>query len=340
MSTPIRITNLPGAKEPTLAVDDRGGIHVAFGVGDALYLTSMPASDTAFSAPMKIAQAGHLALGMRRGPRLVAYGKSLVVSAVYGQQGGGRDGELLVWRSMDGGKSWLGPATVNDVSGAAREGLHAMAAASDGTLACAWLDLREKGTAVFASVSKDSGKTWSRNAQVYRSPDGTVCECCHVSACFAPNGELLVMFRNVLKGNRDMYLCRSRDRGKSFTPAQKLGVGSWPLNACPMDGGMVVTAANGQTKTAWRREETVYTCSPGEREQPIEIGQQPWMAAGKEGFWSTWLVGRPGKLRIQNPTGTITTLAKGANDPVLCSAGGVVAVAWTGLGGLWTSRLT
>ena len=340
MVTPLRITNLPGAKGPSLALDAQGTMHVAFGAENALYLASASASDSTFTAPVKIAQAGRLALGMRRGPRLTVSGKTLVVSAIYGQQGDGRDGELLAWRSNDEGKSWQGPATVNDVPGAAREGLHAMAAAPDGTLACAWLDLREKGTTVFASVSSDGGKTWSRNTRVYRSPAGTVCECCHVSVCFTPSGELLVMFRNVLAGNRDMYLCRSSDKGKSFTPAQKLGVGSWLLNACPMDGGMIATSAKNGIVSAWRREETIYTCTPGKAEKPIEVGQQPWIASGKGGTWCAWLVGRPGKLRLQDPTSAIRTLAEGANDPVLsASSKGTVALAWTGQGGLFATRV-
>lgn len=338
MLTPLRITNLPGAKGPSLALNAEGMMHVVFGAENALYLASKSAGDSTFTTPVKIAQAGRLALGMRRGPRIAISGKTLVVSAIYGQQGNGRDGELLVWRSTDGAASWQGPATVNDAPGAAREGLHAMGAAPDGTLACAWLDLREKGTTVFASISSDGGKTWSSNTLVYRSPSGTVCECCHLSVCFTPSGELLVMFRNVLAGNRDMYLCRSSDKGKSFTAVQKLGVGSWLLNACPMDGGMIATSAKNGIVSAWRRVDVVYTCIPGKPEQRIEVGQQPWIASGKGGTWCTWLVGRPGKLRLQDPTGTIRTIADGANDPVLsASSKGMVALAWTGQGGLFAT---
>lgn len=339
MANLIQVTRLPGAKEPSVALDSAGRMQIAFGAGDTLYLASESRQKGAFSAPIKIGQAGHLALGMRRGPRLVAYGKTLVVSVIYGQQGGGHDGELLTWRSNDGGAAWSGPTTVNDVPAATREGLHAMAIAPDGTLACAWLDLREKGTTVFASSSRDGGKTWSRNTCVYRSPAGTVCECCHVSLCFNAKNELLVMFRNVLQGNRDMYLCYSQDKGKTFSAAQKLGVGSWLLNACPMDGGMIAISARGAVQSIWRREGTVYTCLPGHKEQALETGQQPWNAAGKDGFWSAWLVGRPGKLRVQNPTGAITTLAEGANDPVLCAKNGTVALSWTGPDGIWATRL-
>ncbi len=333
MTNPVRVPSLPGAKNPSVVLDDRGTIHVAFGAENVLYLASTNPAGTAFSPAVKIAQGNRLALGMRRGPRLALAGKTLVVSAVYG-------GELLAWRSTDGGKTWHGPMTVSDSPGAAREGLHAMASALVGTLACAWLDLREKGTTVFASLSNDAGKTWGRNMLVYRSPSGTVCECCHVSAAFTPSGELLVMLRNVLDGNRDMYLCLSPDRGKSFAPAQKIGVGSWPLNACPMDGGAIASDAKGRIFSAWRREETVYLCSPGQVERRIEEGQQPWVAAGKSGTWCAYLVGRPGRLRLRDPGGVISTVAEGANDPVLSANNrGAVALAWAGPSGLYAARL-
>ena len=45
------------------------------------------------------------------------------------------------------------------------------------------------------------------------------------------------MFRNNVNGSRDEYLVESRDGGRSFAAARKLGSGTWPLNGCPMDGG-------------------------------------------------------------------------------------------------------
>ncbi len=51
-----------------------------------------------------------------------------------------------------------------------------MTSGDDGALWCVWLDLREKGTVLYASKSMDHGETWSKNILVYRSPDGSICE--------------------------------------------------------------------------------------------------------------------------------------------------------------------
>jgi hypothetical protein len=264
-----------------------------------------------------------------------------VITAVYGRQGGGRDGDLLAWRSKDEGKSWQGPITVNDVPGAAREGLHAMAASTTGALASVWLDLRGKGTQILASISRDGGATWEANQVVYRSPDGTVCECCHPSTAYDGTGRLYVMWRNWLGGARDMYLSQSDD-GKTFGAAQKLGEGTWPLNACPMDGGGIAVAANGSVTTFWRRNQSLFACAPGETERLIGKGEQGWAAYSANVAYFVWLERRGGMLWAQVAGQPSQILAPVAEDPVVASApfgkGPVIAVWQEGAGDNTTIR--
>lgn len=319
------------AKEPQLAVRGKT-VYVAYGAGDRLYVQRSDDAGARFAPPVSLPTAGHLALGMRRGPRVACAGPTLVVTAVYGRQGGGKDGELTSWRSTDGGKTWKGPTPVSDVPGAAREGLHAMAATADGTLACAWLDLRAKGTAVWVAVSTDGGASWSPNRPAYRSPSGSVCECCHPSLAFGPRGRLYLMFRNALDGARDMYLTASDDLGATFAPAQKLGRGTWPLNACPMDGGAVAVTPEGRVETVWRRNHKVYACAPGQPERELGDGTQPWLALVEGRPLTVWL-DDAGSIRTAGPR-PAPALPKGV-DPVVAAVGGQALAAWAdGDGGI------
>src|SRR5271154_2156753 len=145
----------PGAKQPQLAVRLDGKIYLAFGAGNAIFCTTSTDGGKSFAPPKKVGEAGVMALGMRRGPRIASSDKSVVVTAVVGEQGRGRDGDLLAWRSDGGGEKWAGPVKVNTEPGSAREGLHHLTVAPDGTFYCVWLDLREKQTQVYGAASSD-----------------------------------------------------------------------------------------------------------------------------------------------------------------------------------------
>jgi hypothetical protein len=159
-----------------------------------------------------------------------------------------------------------------------------MAAHGD-TAFAAWLDLRTPdGTTLYGASSTDGGRTWSRNVLVYRSPSGTICQCCHPSVTMGDDGAWYVMFRNAIAGARDMYVVRAASavrvaetpvQTQTQTPAQKQGRGTWPLDACPMDGGGI-TASGTTVVTTWRREGTVFLQKDAQStEEEIGPGRQP-----------------------------------------------------------------
>lgn len=326
----VRVAEDRKARQPQAAVDADGRIFVAFGLGDEVRCARSTDGGATFDAKA-VGSPGKLALGMRRGPRVAATGKSVVVSAIGGREGGGRDGDLWAWYSADGGETWGEPKRVNAVSASAREGLHGMASGPEGAVFCAWLDFRNDRMEIFGARSADGGATWEPDALVYRSPGVSVCTCCHPSVAFAPDGTLYVLWRNDVKGARDMYLAKSTDGGKSFDAATKLGEGTWTINACPMDGGAVAVGPEGVVETAWRREGVVFADRPGRPERKLGEGVQPWIAAGPGGPTVAWLARRPGPLLVLAPGASEPiTLAEVAGDPVVASGlggrGPVVAV--------------
>lgn len=318
-------------QQPQVAVDRQDVVHVAFGVGNAVRYCRSGDGGKTFSKPVELPELGVLSLGMRRGPRIAASQSGVCVSVIAGKQGKGRDGDVLALRSTDGGQTWLGPVTVNDVADAAREGLHAMAAAPGGDLCCVWLDLRHRKTEVMASVSKDGGRSWGPSVVVYRSPDGSVCECCHPSVAYDPEGRIFVQWRNSLGGERDMYVASSED-GVTFSQATKLGIGAWPLDACPMDGGGIAAVAPGKVATIWRREQEIFLLANDEREERrLGAGEQPWISATAAGPFVVWLTKRGQAAMLLVPGGTPEELVARAYDPVIATGPGgrgPVVAAW------------
>lgn len=327
-----RVTAQEEARQPQVAVDEDGTIHVVYGVGNSIRVVKSSDGGRSFSAPEVVGEVPALALGMRRGPRIAVTGKSMVATAVGGTLGNGKDGDVLSWRSADNGLTWSGPSRVNTVAGSAREGLQGLAAGPDGRVFCAWLDLRNNRTEIFGAASSDGGKTWQADALVYRSPERSVCECCHPSVTFAPDGTLYVMWRNQFKGNRDLYVIASKDGGTTFGKAAKLGRQSWSLNQCPMDGGAIAALSDGSASTVWMRNGMVLATSPKDAERALDAGVQPWCATGPEGIYNVWLKSRPGALQMLTPDAEKPyRLTETANDPVVASCWnghGPVFAAW------------
>jgi hypothetical protein len=257
--------------QPQLAA--RGDeVYVVVGRGESVVVARSDDGGRSFGEPVALPFTGRLSLGQRRGPRIAVSDEAVVVAAVTGAVGGGKDGDVVVTRSTDRGRTWSPPMVINDVPAAAREGLHALAAGADGRVVAAWLDLRAGGTRVYSAVSSDAGATWQPDTLVHASSSGAVCECCHPSIAIGTGGEVAVMFRNSVGGNRDMYVARSDDGGR-FGAAVKLGRGTWELNACPMDGGGLVVGPRGELTAVWRREGTVFLTTGDGPEERIGDGR-------------------------------------------------------------------
>ena len=284
-AAPVEIIppELRGAVQPQIAIAPSGRIHVVFGKDTAIYHTAS-ADGGSFSAPVKVGELDKLALRMRRGPRISATDKLIVITAI-----SHAEGYLHSWTSSDGGATWKEGAKLNDADKSAREGLHAMSGDGKGFVCATWLDLRSGGAEMWGASSQDGGTTWGANALIYKSPDGHICECCHPSVAVDAAGRVAVMWRNWLGGSRDLYLATSSDRGKTFGAAQKLGTGTWKLNGCPMDGGSIAINATGQPLAVWRREKTVFASdTPAVERRLSDAAIQPVVVVGKGGASFVW----------------------------------------------------
>jgi hypothetical protein len=318
--------------QPQLAIDVNDAIHVTYGVGNRVLYIRSDDGGKQFSEPVDLGFAKVMSLGMRRGPRITVSKGTICISAIGGEVGKGRDGDILARCSVDGGRTWKSPVRVNDVEGSAREGLHAMASGPDGLVCCVWLDLRNRSTELMASISTDGGESWSANRLVYKSPSGSICECCNPSVAIDRQGRIYVQWRNSIAGKRDIYVSVSDDRGASFNSVSKQGLGEWSLGICPMDGGAI--AVDGESPySAWRRDNTVYfSQGKAKEEKLLGMGEQPWVAVASNRPWVVWLAKRGGDALLLRPNEPAPeVIAANAWDPVIASSlnpQGSLAIAW------------
>jgi hypothetical protein len=249
---------------PNLIIDKQGRANIVYGSGDSIMYIWSDNRGTAYAAPALVSVLRGLAAASMRGPQIASTSNGLLITAC------NKSGDIFSFIRQGEGK-WVKTARINYQANVAREQFMALSAEGLNSF-IVWLDLRNGHNQIYGAKSKDGGLTWSKNIQVYASPDLSVCECCKPSVAIRGT-QVYVMFRNWLKGNRDLYWIQSTDGGNRFGEAKKLGTGSWALNGCPMDGGGLVINDQGALETVWRRKSTIYACSPGQPEQPLGEGK-------------------------------------------------------------------
>lgn len=270
-------------KQPAIAVDRNNTVKVAFGQGVEIFYTSSLAEGQSFAKPQRVGAQPKLALGMTRGPQITTTRDYTVIAAA------DHTGRILVYRLKNKETQWSKPVNLLETDTTAKEGFVVLATGKGNTVYAAWLDLRLKGhNNIFSASSPDGGKTWTRATLVYAAPEGKVCPCCRPSISADQEGNVYIMFRNELNGARDMYLAHSKDGGKSFSQAQKMGMDTWKLKACPMDGGGIALDAGGKVVTTWRRESSIYMAYPGAMEKRMGEGRAGVVASSARGNYLVW----------------------------------------------------
>jgi hypothetical protein len=295
--------------------DEAEVLHVVYGKGDSLLHAVRTMQSRNVYRHDVIGILPDLAASHMRGPQVAVTTEGIAVIACTDA------GDIHSFYKKNG-EEWKRGNRLNDRDTVAKEGLLSLAG-SGNQLFAVWLDLRSGNNQLYGSSSYDGGKNWSSNELIYASPDTAVCECCKPSVIMKDN-KIAIQFRNQINGFRDMYVIQSNDGGRTFTDATKLGIGSWKLEGCPMDGGALAFSAQ-SIQTVWRRESNLYTCEPGKTEIKLATGRNPSTAItnGKQHYaWS-----EDGNIMILPNNGKIQRMGKG-NSPQLVAKASRLFCIW------------
>ena len=324
LAAPVELVppGLRDASQPQVAIAPAGDIHVVFGKGKAVYHTASP-DGRKFSEPVKVGELEKLALGKRRGPRVVASDDVLLVTAI-----SHADGNLHAWTSSDDGKTWKEGAAINAADGSAREGLQALAGNGHGRLVAVWPDSRAGGMEVWSRESRDGGKSWLAETRVYAAPGGSICPCCVPNVAISSKGKVAVMWRNSIDGSRDLHVA-TRSGNEPFSAPIKLGTVTWKLDGCPMDGGGLVFSPGGNWLAVWRREKAVFASFAEFQEMPLSPnGMQPVAAYAGNTPILFWEAGD--MLMMKRGDAPPASFAKGAKFASAASGEDAACVVWEG----------
>lgn len=164
-------------------------------------------------------------------------------------------GHIRFSRSLDGGKTFSPPLTVNDDPQIISHRFEAMGVNDRGQVTLAWLDKRDlaaaqregrpyTGAAVYYAVSDDNGASFRPNRKLADHS----CECCRVALAVEPEGTPVVFWRHVYgKNTRDFALARLDEKAEPVRATHD----NWEVDGCPHHGGAISIGADGVQHLVW-----------------------------------------------------------------------------------------
>ncbi|MES2108947.1 MAG: hypothetical protein V4577_09385 [Bacteroidota bacterium] len=315
----LPINSIGNGQQPQVSVDTKGIVRVVFGLADQIFCATSTDHGVSFGKPLLVAKVPEMYLGMSRGPQFTSSKNFSVITAM------DKAGNIHWYKLNHATAKWKYMGLVNNLKGSAPEGLMNIAADDKDNFYAVWLDTRTgKHNQIYFSSLTGKAFKWSKNLMAYQSPDQHVCECCRPSIA-VKGTSVALMFRNWLNGSRDLYVTRSSDQGKSFSPAVKMGMDTWKLNGCPMDGGGLRISPSNVVQTIWQRKGMVYYCQPGQPEVFIANGRSCGISGSGDNTFITYQNSDTVKLvsvkrRLTTPIGNGGFLKSAVlpNDKIIC----------------------
>lgn len=161
-------------------------------------------------------------------------------------------------RSLDGGKHFSKPITVNHDLAPITHRFDALAVAGNGDVVMAWIDGRNEvaakakgrsffGKSAYYTWSSDEGKTFESDREVMQHS----CECCRLALAREPDGSIGMFFRGVYGDNiRDHAFAALYTNGKAAHPGRAT-FSDWQIAACPHQGPGLAIGPHGVLHGVW-----------------------------------------------------------------------------------------
>lgn len=242
--------------------------------GNDLYFTRSTDSGRTFSKPVRVNDAPGIARGVNSNTPKLAISKSGTIHVVYSANRYRDPGDkpqvmdLHYSRSTDRGASFEAARPLNNdtdrqdygfvaMGNAASHAFTSIAIALDGTLHAFWIDTRymksgNDANALYTATSRDDGKTFSRERELFR--DG-ICACCQTDIAVAANGAMYLSWRHVYaNGARETIVAKSADNGKTWSAPVRLTPKDWIIEACPHKPGSLALDKQGRIYATWYTE--------------------------------------------------------------------------------------
>lgn len=266
-------------------------------------------------------------------------------------------GHVRFARSLDGGRTFSEPITVNDDRGLISHRFDSLLVDGRGRIHLFWLDKRDAaaaqargghytGAALYHAVSEDGGASFGPNERLASHS----CECCRVVSALDPDGVPVVLWRHVFGRNeRDHALLRLDGRSQPI----RVSFDRWEVDACPHHGPALAVAPDGTRHLAWfndapTRHGLFYAPmgADGGLAAPLPFGNyeqqagHPALAVAGSRLWLAWkeFDGRQALVQVMHsddggrswsPPRRVAASGGASDHPLLVSDGSRVYLSWS-----------
>ena len=246
---------------PTASFDVNGRLWLAWLHGQHIYVNYSDDMGKSFSSPVKVnpepekihhnGEARPKIVVDRLGRIFVAYTQKLPKRFT---------GNIRFSRSVDGGKNFSVPLTVNDNLDVISHRFVSMALDADDKLHLVWLDGRDfmaakkkgqeyNGSALYYSVSADHGASFQSNTKL---ADYT-CQCCRIAMALDDKQQPVILWRHIFANDSDDGINRdhailSLSKGNVV---QRVSFENWAAKSCPHHGPALDIDSDGRYHMTW-----------------------------------------------------------------------------------------
>lgn len=245
---------------PSASFDKNGRLWLAFVQDQTVYVSHSDDLGKTYSSAVAVnpvrEDAEHN--GENR-PKIIVDGDSTVFVSWTKKTSPRFTGEIRFSRSIDGGKTFSAPRTINDDGLFAGHRFESLYLTESGHLYLTWIDKRDlqasiergedySGAAIYYAVSTDQGASFSTNYRVANNS----CECCRIA--IAPHGSenIAILWRQIFGvTTRDHAIAVLTPDGET-QDMDRASYDEWQIDACPHHGPtMIRSELSGDYHMSW-----------------------------------------------------------------------------------------
>jgi len=283
------------AKTMSSTFDSKGRLWSAWSNDGFLYVNYSDDKGKMFSPGVKVnALAEKISVGHEHRPKIKVSANGNIYLSWTRSLKKRFTGDIRFSKSVDKGKTFSLPLTVNDNRDMISHRFDTLGVSSKGDVYISWLDKRDRqqaelagkkynGAAAYFAVSADGGNNFSSNIKIADNS----CECCRMAMDFDQRDLPVITWRNIYGDNIRDHSIVSFDNSLTPRKPDRLSHDNWKLNGCPHHGPSLSISDSNIYHAVWfndakKNHGIFYANSRNAGKSfslPVEVGQYNYQAS-------------------------------------------------------------